>query len=50
MECVEETLASGVAPSLGHLGRLGQLGSVPALAGALRKGVNPAGVALGHAR
>ena len=50
MECVEETLASGGAPSLGRLDRLGQLGSLPALASALRTGVNPAGVALAHAR
>jgi len=49
-ESVEESLASGVAPSLERLGRLGQLGSLPALAAALRTGVNPAGLALEHAR
>jgi diguanylate cyclase (GGDEF)-like protein len=49
-ESVEETLTSGVAPSLTRLGRLGQLGSLPSLVGALRTGVGTDVVALTHER
>jgi len=43
-ENIQESLASGAAPSLELLGRLVQLGSLPALAAALRTGVNAAAV------
>jgi diguanylate cyclase (GGDEF)-like protein len=49
-ECVEEALATGVAPSLARLGRLGQLGSLPSLIGALRTGVGTSSVAESHER
>ena len=35
VECVERALEEGVAPSLEHLGRLGQLGSLPSFVAAL---------------
>ena len=45
LECVEETLEAGVAPSLERLGRLGQLGSLPSFIAALAEGEDPVGLA-----
>src|SRR5947207_3289821 len=41
VECVEEALETGVAPSLDRLGRLGQLGSLPSFIAALTAGEDP---------
>jgi diguanylate cyclase (GGDEF)-like protein len=49
VECVEETLRSRAAPSLALLGRLGQVGPLPALVAALRSG-DPVARARAHAR
>jgi diguanylate cyclase (GGDEF)-like protein len=49
-EALEETLASGAAPSLERLGRLGQLGALAALVGALGDEDALAAAAIAHAR
>ena len=50
VECVEETLRAGVAPSLERLGRLGQLGSLPSFVAALGDDEDLAALAADHAR
>jgi diguanylate cyclase (GGDEF)-like protein len=47
---VDEALRVAAAPSLERLGRLGQIGSLPALVGALRTGVEPERAADAHSR
>jgi diguanylate cyclase (GGDEF)-like protein len=50
VECVELALEEGVAPSLTHLGRLGQLGSLPSFVAALSAGDDPTSLAEDFAR
>jgi diguanylate cyclase (GGDEF)-like protein len=50
VECVEEALQTGVAPSLERLGRLGQLGSLPSFVAALEKDEELSRLAADHAR
>lgn len=50
VECVDEALAAGVVPSLEHLGRLGQLGSLPSFIAALDEGEDTAELAADFAR
>jgi diguanylate cyclase (GGDEF)-like protein len=50
VECVEEALRTGVAPSLERLGRLGQLGSLPSFVAALGEDEDLPTLAADHAR
>ncbi|HEY3069244.1 MAG TPA: GGDEF domain-containing protein [Gaiellaceae bacterium] len=50
VECVERALEEGVAPSLTHLGRLGQLGSLPSFVAALGGDDDPTALAEDFAR
>jgi diguanylate cyclase (GGDEF)-like protein len=50
VECVERALEEGAAPSLAHLGRLGQLGSLPSFIAALGDDEDPAALADDFAR
>jgi diguanylate cyclase (GGDEF)-like protein len=50
IEAVDETLKTGVAPSLERLGRLGQVGSLATLVDALGSEEALAGAAIAHAR
>jgi diguanylate cyclase (GGDEF)-like protein len=50
VECVEEALEGGVVPSLAHLGRLGQLGSLPSFVAALLAGDEPCALGDDYAR
>jgi len=50
VESVEEALADGVVPSLEHLGRLGQLGTLPSFVAALDGDEDPGELADDHAR
>jgi len=50
VECVDRSLEEGAVPSLEHLGRLGQLGSLPSFVAALGGDDDPSGLAEDFAR
>jgi diguanylate cyclase (GGDEF)-like protein len=50
VECVDRSLEEGAAPSLEHLGRLGQLGSLPSFVAALGGDDDPSALAEDFAR